>query len=115
RPAENIEYYGGVPSLYLTDLQRWNLSVETVAQLALGHGVRPYLLIDEMNPAHAAILAALRSRNLIVEPRRIPPYQNLANFVPAPFHSGKPLVLYRISAPPFAVLRQTPGAALPTR
>src|SRR5262249_35497797 len=45
RPAENIEYYGGVPALYLTDLYRWRIPFRAVAYTLIYGDLRPYLLV----------------------------------------------------------------------
>src|SRR4029077_15111252 len=42
RPAENIEYYSGVAhALYLTDLERWGLTVADAAALLARGGMKP--------------------------------------------------------------------------
>ena len=46
RPGENIDYYSGVArAFYLTDLERWRLSVAKAAELLARAGMKPYLFI----------------------------------------------------------------------
>jgi len=100
RPAENIEYYGGFPSLYVTDLDRWKLNVGYVTTMFMWGGYRPYLLLHLDAPERAAMIRELEQGGAKVEKiADIPPNRNMEYFVAAPFHRGLPLVLYRISHP----------------
>ena len=63
RPVENIEYYSGVAhALYLTDLERWGLTVGDAAELLARGGMRPYLLLPKAHPGLDPLLAALGRR-----------------------------------------------------
>jgi hypothetical protein len=109
RPMENIEYYAGVHSLYLTDLERWRLSVEQASTLLIIRHFKPYLLIPKQD-AEAAQLDPPLTAELVLD---IPPQRNYDFFVAAAFHRGLPMQLYRIRWPAFeAALRhyeQTTG------
>src|SRR5207247_6003212 len=60
RPAENIEYYSGVAhALYLTDLERWGLTVGDAAELLAPGEVKQYLLLPTAPPALHRLPAAL--------------------------------------------------------
>ena len=47
RPAENIEHYTRIPALYLTDLERWRLSLVDVTRRLIERGMHPYLVIGQ--------------------------------------------------------------------
>jgi hypothetical protein len=47
RPAENINYYTGLTSLYLADLARWNVAPAWVIDQVLKEGFEVYLLLPE--------------------------------------------------------------------
>jgi 4-amino-4-deoxy-L-arabinose transferase-like glycosyltransferase len=95
RPMENIEYYGGIHSLYFTDLERWRMSLDLAAMsLIVGH-FEPYVLV----PAHQRERASV-SPPLVAElVADIPPQRNYDYFVAAAFHRGLPMQLYRIRSP----------------
>ena len=100
RPAENIEYYGGFPALYLTDLDRWRASVHNVAFTFITAGVRPYLLIDRGVPEAPEILSRLSENGFLAERiAEIPASRNMEYFVAAPVRRLLPSELYRISHP----------------
>lgn len=95
RPMENIEYYAGVHSLYLTDLERWRMSVDLASMLLIVGHFRPYLLIPKQDAELAQVDPPLTAE-LVLD---IPPQRNYDFFVAAAFHRGLPMQLYRISSP----------------
>jgi hypothetical protein len=100
RPMENIEYYGGVHSLYLTDLDRWRLEMGRLISVLFQRELRPYFLLP---PAMAEpIVTDLREQGFTIDlVADIPPRRNYDFFVAAPFHRGIPMQLYRASWPVF--------------
>jgi hypothetical protein len=100
RPAENIEYYGGVPALYITDLDRWRLKASQVSLSFITGRVRPYLLVDPGVPERARVLADLAANGFLAEKvATIPPARNLEHFVAAPVRREVSSELFRISHP----------------
>jgi hypothetical protein len=99
RPAENIEYYGGVNAFYLTDLERWHLSPRNAAAWLLLDGKRPYLYVPASQPNKAALLDDLRTKFQVDLIADIPADRAMAHFVAAPFHRGVRMELYRLSMP----------------
>jgi hypothetical protein len=100
RPAENIEYYSGVANaLYITDLQRWHVSLYDAALQLVIRGMRPYLYIPANQPDGEAMLAGLRRHFTVDLIADIPATRSMAHFVAAPFHHGMRMSLYRISWP----------------
>jgi hypothetical protein len=108
RPAENIEYYGGVPALYVTDLTRWRLSLSRVSLTFIASGLRPYLLVDRGVPERATLLADLANNGYVADKvLDIPAGRNMEYFVAAPVRrdvGGSEL--YRISYPAFEELKR---------
>jgi hypothetical protein len=96
RPAENIEYYTGIPTLYRTDLERWRLGMVDAARALIDHGMTPYLLIDEAEPDRSSIVADLSATVGLTAVRTIPPARAIEYFVAAPFGNRFPLQLYRL-------------------
>lgn len=101
RPMENIEYYGGVHSLYFTDLQRWRLPLRVAATSLILHRFKPYLLIpkkglSKWDQEQVDALAPDLTLELVAD---IPPNRNYDYFVAAAFHRGLPMALYRIRFP----------------
>jgi hypothetical protein len=105
RPAENIEYYGGFPSFYLTDLERWKIKPSQAALAFISAGMRPYLLVDRPTTQREAqergrIFADLTehgfSADRLVE---IPPGKKMQYFVAAPVPRDVPSELFRIAHP----------------
>ncbi|MFN8543556.1 MAG: hypothetical protein U0807_05055 [Candidatus Binatia bacterium] len=95
RPAENVEYYGGIPALYTTDLRRWNLKVPRLALGLLATHRRLYLLL----PPHGEIDRIRRDlppQATLEEVRDIPAQEAMSYFVAAPFHRGVPMKLWRL-------------------
>jgi hypothetical protein len=109
RPAENLEYYGGVNTLYLTDLERWHLSPGNAASFLLLDGRRPYLYIPAGQPNKAAMLDDLRIKFDVELIADIPPDRAMAHFVAAPFHRGVRMELYRLSMPALEELGRKAG------
>jgi hypothetical protein len=100
RPAENIDYYSGVAyALYLTDLERWRLAPSDAADLLLDAGMVPYLFIPPALPGHAELLRGLASHKLELV-AKVPAGQAMDYFVAAPFHTGVPMELWRITRQP---------------
>ena len=99
RPAENIEYYGGIHALYLTDLTRWRLGVRDAAALLLRSGMPPYLFIPFTQPDREQMLAELAEFQ-VEQAADIPAPQAIDYFVAAPFHRGVRMLLYRIAPRP---------------
>jgi hypothetical protein len=99
RPGENIDYYSGVAhALYLTDLQRWRMTVGQAAELLARGGFRPYLLIPANFPGHDPFLLEVRSRNFDTElVADIPPPKAMDYFVAAAFYPrGIRMHLFRL-------------------
>jgi hypothetical protein len=112
RPMENLEYYGGVYAVYLTDLVRWKLQVWAAAASFIKAGLRPYLLIDDGDPEHLPIVRELERIGLVPQKiASVPPQRNYDFFVAAPFHRGLPLSLYRISYPLLEEALKSPPTA----
>ena len=92
RPAENIEYYSGVAhALYLTDLERWGLTVGDAAELLAHGGMEPYLLLPKAHPGLDRLLAALGRRFTVelaadIPARRAVDYFVAAQFLPEGIH-----------------------------
>jgi len=92
RPAENIEYYSGVAhALYLTDLERWGLTVGDAAELLAHGGMKPYLLLPKAHPGLDRLLAALGRRFTVelaadIPARRAVDYFVAAQFLPEGIH-----------------------------
>jgi hypothetical protein len=105
RPAENIEYYGGFPAFYLTDLERWRIKPSQAALAFISAGVRPYLLIDAPLGSDEALergrIFADLTENGFVATRQleIPIGKKMQYFVAAPRPRNVPTELYRISHP----------------
>lgn len=95
RPAENIEYYAGVPTLYLTDVERWHVSLADVAEALIAHGFEPHLLISSMETGRTAMLEDL-SRRFTTDRTLIPAPRRIDYFVASPIHTGYDAELYRI-------------------
>ena len=100
RPAENIAYYsGGAHALYLTDLERWHLSVPEAADLLLRGGWVPYLLIPPRG--RAPMLEELRQGFTVKLVAAIPRERAMDYFVATRAQpEGIPMRLYRLT--PFA-------------
>jgi hypothetical protein len=109
RPAENIEHYGGVPALYVTDLTRWRLSISRVSLSFINAGVRPYLLVDRGVPERDGLLTDLAKNGYRADKiLDIPPEKNMQYFVAAPIRrevGGSEL--YRISKPDWEELMRS--------
>jgi hypothetical protein len=103
RPAENIEYYTGglARALYLTDLERWRISVHAASVAFLGKGMKPYLFIPTSQPDKEGMLGTLRKDLVVEQVADIPARQAIDYFVAAPFHRGVQMELYRIRLPPW--------------
>lgn len=100
RPAENIEYYGGIPAFYLTDLTRWRVKASRASMAFLAAGVRPYLLVDRTVPERAAVLADLAEHGYVAERvLTIPAARNKEFFIAAPVRREVDSELFRISHP----------------
>ena len=100
RPAENIEHYGGFPSIYLTDLTRWRLTASQVVLPLLSDGLRPYLLVDREVPERAEVLDDLAKHGYVAERIAvIPAAHNMEYFVAAPRRREVNSELFRISHP----------------
>jgi hypothetical protein len=112
RPAENIEYYGGFPALYVTDLVRWKIKASQAALSFISGGMRPYLLLDL--PASAAereervrIMRDLEAAGFVTERvAAIPPPRKMEYFVAAPRPRPVDSELFRISHPKWEALLQ---------
>jgi len=98
RPAENIEYYSGVAhALYLTDLQRWRLTVGDAAELLARGGMTPYLLLPKAQPGLDRLLEALGHRFAVELAADIPARRAIDYFVAARFlPGGIHMQLYRL-------------------
>jgi hypothetical protein len=107
RPAENIEYYGGIPALYVTDLERWHVRPSDAALWFIMAGVRPYLLVDKGVRERAGVLADLASKELKAElVADIPSGRNMEYFVASPARRDVNSELFRISHPRMEELRR---------
>jgi len=110
RPAENIEYYGGVPAFYLTDLQRWGLTVAGASTPFILKHVRPYLLIDAGVPERASILADLAEHGFVAERvLEVPPNRNMEYFVAAPVRRNVGAEIFRLTHPEIEALMRKTG------
>ena len=110
RPAENIEYYGGVPAFYLTDLHRWGLTVAGASTPFILKHVRPYLLIDAGVPERASILADLAEHGFVAERvLEVPPNRNMEYFVAAPVRRNVGAELFRLTHPEIEALMRKTG------
>jgi len=98
RPAENIEYYSGVAhALYLTDLERWRLTVGDAADLLARGGMTPYLLLPKAQPGLEGLLDALGHRFAVELAADIPARRAIDYFVAAAFlREGIHMQLYRL-------------------
>jgi len=98
RPVENIEYYSGVAhALYLTDLQRWRLTVGDAADLLARGGMTPYLLLPKAQPGLDQLLDALGHRFAVELAADIPARRAIDYFVAAAFlPDGIHMQLYRL-------------------
>jgi hypothetical protein len=124
RPAENIEHYGGVPSFYVTDLERWHVRPSAASVRFLLAGVRPYLLVaspkgrslNERDVSERARALADLAANGLVADRvlEIPAARNMEYFVASPAGAKIDSELFRISHPKveesIRTLRIKPGA-----
>jgi hypothetical protein len=96
RAAENLEYYGGVNALYLTDLERWQIPIWRAAFFLMVSEREPYLLLPRALPDRENILMGLRPHVLLDRIAEIPPERNADYFVVSPFHAGVPLELWHL-------------------
>ena len=98
RPMENIEYYAGVPALYLTDLVRWRVSLVKAVGSLIAHGQRPYLFIPPWESGRDEMLAAL-SGTFSVERTAVIPARNAIDYfvAAAALPGGVEMELYRVS------------------
>ncbi len=98
RPAENIEYYSGVAhALYLTDLERWRLTVGDAADLLARGGMMPYLLLPKAHPGLDRLLDALGHRFAVELAADIPARRAIDYFVAARWNpEGIHMQLYRL-------------------
>jgi hypothetical protein len=118
RPAENIEYYGGFPAFYLTDLERWRIKPSQASQAFISAGVRPYLLVDQPTNAYEAeerrrFFADLAEHGFVADRLlEIPPEKKMQYFVASPRPRPGAAELFRISQPKLeALLRDVfPGS-----
>jgi hypothetical protein len=116
RPAENIEHYGGVPAIYLTDFDRWKVKISSASLAFISSGVRPYLLIDRTIPERAALLADLAEHGYRAERVvEIPPDRNMEYFIAAPVRRNVPSELFRISHPEWEALMKSAIGGAPQR
>jgi hypothetical protein len=114
RPAENIEQWGGFPSFYLTDLDRWRISPSQASLSFISGGVRPYLLVDKTVPERGRALADLAKNGFRADlVREIPAAENMAYFVAAPRPRPVSSELFRISHPEWERLLRETGIAKP--
>jgi hypothetical protein len=90
RPGENIDYYSGVAhALYLTDLERWRMTIPEAAELLARGGFRPYLLLPAIQPGLVRLFADLRLRGFAVDTvADIPAQKAMDYFVAAAFYPG---------------------------
>ncbi|TMB46309.1 MAG: hypothetical protein E6J60_16555 [Deltaproteobacteria bacterium] len=98
RPVENIEYYSGVAhALYLTDLERWRLTVGDAADLLARGGMTPYLLLPKTEPGLDRLLDALGHRFAVELAADIPARRAIDYFVAAAsLPDGIHMQLYRL-------------------
>jgi hypothetical protein len=100
RPAENIDYYGGVAqAVYLTDLLRWQIPIGEIVYRAAQAGMTPYLLLPAAEPGRDELLAELRRSYRVDLVADIPPERAIDWFVAAAFHRGVHMELHRIGVP----------------
>jgi 4-amino-4-deoxy-L-arabinose transferase-like glycosyltransferase len=98
RPAENIAWYGGADAFYLTDMQRWRLTMRSACGVLIGNRMRPYLYLPPSMPETEELVADLRKDGFQVDlVADIPASRAMAHFVAAPFHRGMRMQLYRVS------------------
>jgi 4-amino-4-deoxy-L-arabinose transferase-like glycosyltransferase len=107
RPAENIDYYSRVArAFYLTDLQRWGMTVTQAAAVLIRAGWVPYLFVPPNEPGRAEMLTDLEKQFEVELVANVPPERAMEYFVAASFHPrGIRMLLYRIRP-----RRKTPGA-----
>ena len=111
RPAENIEHWGGFPSFYMTDLDRWRIKPSEAALAFISARMRPYLLIDEEVPERARVLAELASQGFVADRvLEIPSSRNMQYFVASPGGRAQNTELFRISNPAWEKLLEETGA-----
>jgi hypothetical protein len=98
RPGENIDYYSRVAhALYLTDLERWHLTIGEAAELLARDGIHPYLLIPSIQPGHDRILHDLQRPFTVELAADIPASKAIDYFVAARFYpQGIHMELYRL-------------------
>jgi len=98
RPGENIDYYSHVAhALYLTDLERWRMSVADAAELLARGGMKPYLLIPTSQPGRAKMLDELQKRFSVELAADIPAPKAMDHFVAAAFYPrGIHMELFRL-------------------
>jgi hypothetical protein len=101
RPAENIEHYSGVAhALYLTDLERWGLTIGDATDLLARGGMTTYLLLPTAQPGLAPLLEGLGRRFAVELVADIPARRAMDYFVAAAFlPRGIPMRLYRLGSP----------------
>ncbi|HLK11592.1 MAG TPA: hypothetical protein VKW76_09440 [Candidatus Binatia bacterium] len=102
RPAENIEHYGHRWALYLTDLERWHMTVKQACLRLIMAGMRPYLLLPADVFATHTLVRDLAQGATVAEVADIPPPLAMSYFVAAPFHRGVHMGLWRVSLDPQA-------------
>src|SRR5439155_25511676 len=117
RPAENIEYYSGVAhALYLTDLERWGLTVGDAAELLAHGGMKPYLHLPKAHPGLDRLLAALGRRFTVELAADIPARRAVDYFVAAQFlPEGIHMQLHRLGPLGAGVPCRAAGPALEAR
>jgi hypothetical protein len=97
RPGENIDYYSGVArAFYLTDLERWHLSVAKAAELLARAGMKPYLFIPRAQRGRTQMLQELTEQFSVELAADIPAAQAIDYFVAAAFHPGVHMELFRL-------------------
>jgi hypothetical protein len=95
RPMENLEYYAGVPSVYLTDLARWHATVADVVLEALVAEVEPYVLIPRALPERERLLSTLRGQfelELVDDVSS----ERAAEYFAIPPHGPEPMELWHV-------------------
>jgi hypothetical protein len=97
RPAENIEWWAGVPAVYLTDLERWRISAARASAAYLASGRQPYLLIGDPEPGASELIADLSSDFRVDRVVTIPSSRKMEYFVASPRASSGAVQLYRIT------------------
>jgi hypothetical protein len=95
RPMENLEYYAGVSSVYLTDLERWHVTVDEVVLEALVAEVEPYILIPRALSERERILSTLRGQFQLELVDDIPP-ERVAEYFVVPRHGPEPMELWHV-------------------